>query len=61
MACFLERAKVEKQYAQQLKQWSSKWKTVVDSRKYGRLHDGVLELENVRSLWITSALVKLKL
>lgn len=33
MACFLERAKVEKQYAQQLTQWSSKWKTIVDSSK----------------------------
>lgn len=38
MACFLERAKVEKQYAQQLTQWSSKWKTIVDSRPlYGSL------------------------
>lgn len=33
MACFVERAKVEKQYAQQLSQWSSKWKSIVDSRK----------------------------
>ncbi|XP_071393193.1 protein kinase C and casein kinase substrate in neurons protein 1-like [Centroberyx affinis] len=38
MTCFLERAKVEKQYAQQLSQWSSKWKTIVDSRPlYGSL------------------------
>ncbi|KAL0984305.1 hypothetical protein UPYG_G00139720 [Umbra pygmaea] len=38
MACFLERAKVEKQYAQQLSDWSSKWKTIVDSRPlYGSL------------------------
>ncbi|KAM3859429.1 protein kinase C and casein kinase substrate in neurons protein 1-like [Diretmus argenteus] len=38
MACFLERAKVEKQYAQQLNQWSSKWKAIVDSRPlYGSL------------------------
>uniref|UniRef100_A0A667Z8H3 Zgc:91999 n=1 Tax=Myripristis murdjan TaxID=586833 RepID=A0A667Z8H3_9TELE len=38
MACFLERAKVEKQYAQQLSQWSSKWKSIVDSRPlYGSL------------------------
>lgn len=37
-ACFLERAKVEKQYAQQLSQWSTKWKTIVDSRPlYGSL------------------------
>lgn len=37
-ACFLERAKVEKQYAQQLSQWSSKWKKIVDSRPlYGSL------------------------
>ncbi|XP_026206891.1 protein kinase C and casein kinase substrate in neurons protein 2-like [Anabas testudineus] len=32
VACFNERAKVEKQYAQQLSQWSSKWKSIVDSR-----------------------------
>ncbi|MEQ2170351.1 hypothetical protein GOODEAATRI_034652, partial [Goodea atripinnis] len=31
MACFMERAKVEKQYAQQLSQWSSKWKSIMDS------------------------------
>ncbi|XP_053720445.1 protein kinase C and casein kinase substrate in neurons protein 2-like [Synchiropus splendidus] len=38
VACFAERAKVEKQYAQQLSQWSSKWKSVVDSRPlYGSL------------------------
>ncbi|XP_032429623.1 protein kinase C and casein kinase substrate in neurons protein 2-like isoform X2 [Xiphophorus hellerii] len=37
-ACFLERAKVEKQYGQQLSQWSSKWKVVMDSRPvYGSL------------------------
>ncbi|XP_034049844.1 protein kinase C and casein kinase substrate in neurons protein 3-like [Thalassophryne amazonica] len=37
-ACFLERAKLEKQYAQQLSQWSSKWKPIVDSRPlYGSL------------------------
>uniref|UniRef100_A0A3Q2EKM7 Zgc:91999 n=1 Tax=Cyprinodon variegatus TaxID=28743 RepID=A0A3Q2EKM7_CYPVA len=38
MACFMERAKVEKQYAQQLSQWSSKWKSIIDSRPlYGSL------------------------
>ncbi|XP_068161407.1 protein kinase C and casein kinase substrate in neurons protein 1-like [Antennarius striatus] len=38
VACFVERAKVEKQYAQQLSQWSSKWKSIVDSRPlYGSL------------------------
>ncbi|XP_072312382.1 protein kinase C and casein kinase II substrate protein 3-like isoform X1 [Eucyclogobius newberryi] len=38
VACFLERAKVEKQYAQQLSQWSTKWKTIVESRPlYGSL------------------------
>lgn len=40
VACFMERAKVEKQYAQQLSQWSSKWKSIVDSREYEKLHDG---------------------
>lgn len=33
MACFNERAKVEKQYAQQLSEWGSKWKAIVDARK----------------------------
>ncbi|XP_076008462.1 protein kinase C and casein kinase substrate in neurons protein 3-like [Genypterus blacodes] len=38
VACFVERARVEKQYAQQLNQWSSKWKSIVDSRPlYGSL------------------------
>ncbi|XP_054609561.1 protein kinase C and casein kinase substrate in neurons protein 3-like [Dunckerocampus dactyliophorus] len=38
MACFTERARVEKQYAQQLSQWSNKWKSKVDSRPlYGSL------------------------
>ncbi|XP_029705060.1 protein kinase C and casein kinase substrate in neurons protein 1-like isoform X2 [Takifugu rubripes] len=38
VACFVERAKVEKQYAQQLNQWSNKWKSIVDSRPlYGSL------------------------
>ncbi|KAF7204641.1 protein kinase C and casein kinase II substrate protein 3 isoform X2 [Nothobranchius furzeri] len=38
VACFVERAKVEKQYAQQLNQWSNKWKSVVDTRPlYGSL------------------------
>ncbi|XP_034414726.1 protein kinase C and casein kinase substrate in neurons protein 1-like isoform X2 [Cyclopterus lumpus] len=38
VACFTERAKVEKQYAQQLSQWSSKWKSIVESRPlYGSL------------------------
>lgn len=40
VACFMERAKVEKQYAQQLSQWSSKWKSIVDSRKYEQPHEG---------------------
>ncbi|XP_029954191.1 protein kinase C and casein kinase substrate in neurons 2 protein-like [Salarias fasciatus] len=38
VACFRERAKVEEQYAKQLSQWSSKWKSKVDSRPlYGSL------------------------
>ncbi|XP_029565026.1 protein kinase C and casein kinase substrate in neurons protein 3 isoform X1 [Salmo trutta] len=38
MACFNERAKVEKQYAQQLSEWGSKWKAIVDARPlYGSL------------------------
>ncbi|XP_051927336.1 protein kinase C and casein kinase substrate in neurons protein 2-like [Hippocampus zosterae] len=38
VACFTERAGVERQYAQQLSQWSSKWKAIMDSRPlYGSL------------------------
>ncbi|XP_061665603.1 protein kinase C and casein kinase substrate in neurons protein 3-like isoform X1 [Syngnathoides biaculeatus] len=38
VACFAERARVEKQYAQQLSHWSSKWKTIMDFRPlYGSL------------------------
>ncbi|KAL6488176.1 hypothetical protein MHYP_G00019170 [Metynnis hypsauchen] len=31
VACFKDRARVEKRYAQQLKEWSSKWKSIADS------------------------------
>ncbi|KAF3846131.1 hypothetical protein F7725_003209 [Dissostichus mawsoni] len=38
VACFQERARVERQYAQQLSEWSTKWKPVVDSSPlYGSL------------------------
>ncbi|XP_061567929.1 protein kinase C and casein kinase substrate in neurons 2 protein [Cololabis saira] len=38
VACFQERARVERQYAQQLSEWSNKWKPVVDSSPlYGSL------------------------
>ncbi|XP_062340182.1 LOW QUALITY PROTEIN: protein kinase C and casein kinase substrate in neurons protein 3, partial [Osmerus eperlanus] len=38
VACFQERARVERQYAQQLSEWSSKWKPLVDtSPLYGSL------------------------
>ncbi|XP_077407089.1 protein kinase C and casein kinase substrate in neurons protein 3-like isoform X2 [Vanacampus margaritifer] len=38
VACFAERARVEQQYAQQLSQWSNKWKAIADSRPlYGSL------------------------
>ncbi|XP_054616602.1 protein kinase C and casein kinase substrate in neurons protein 3 [Dunckerocampus dactyliophorus] len=38
VACFQERARVERQYAQQLSEWSLKWKPVVDSTPlYGSL------------------------
>ncbi|KAL7886946.1 hypothetical protein AOLI_G00046670 [Acnodon oligacanthus] len=38
VACFKDRARVEKRYAQQLKEWSSKWKSIADSRPlYGSL------------------------
>ncbi|XP_036408881.1 protein kinase C and casein kinase substrate in neurons protein 3 [Megalops cyprinoides] len=38
VACFQERARVERQYAQHLSEWSSKWKPLVDtSPLYGSL------------------------
>ncbi|XP_057681639.1 protein kinase C and casein kinase substrate in neurons protein 3-like isoform X1 [Corythoichthys intestinalis] len=38
VACFAERARVEKAYAQQLSQWSNRWKAIVDTRPlYGSL------------------------
>ncbi|XP_053299577.1 protein kinase C and casein kinase substrate in neurons protein 3 [Pleuronectes platessa] len=38
VVCFQERARVERQYAQQLSEWSNKWKPVVDSSPlYGSL------------------------
>lgn len=57
----MERAKVEKQYAQQLSQWSSKWKSIVDSREYEALHDNCAEqrTEIPRLFW-SSQLFKLK-
>lgn len=38
VACFKDRARVERQYAQQLKDWSTKWKNITDNRPlYGSL------------------------
>uniref|UniRef100_A0A8C7IEW7 Si:ch211-51c14.1 n=2 Tax=Oncorhynchus kisutch TaxID=8019 RepID=A0A8C7IEW7_ONCKI len=38
VVCFQERARVERQYAQQLSEWSNKWKPLVDSSPlYGSL------------------------
>lgn len=59
VACFMERAKVEKQYAQQLSQWSSKWKSIVDSRKCEKLknEEQPWSLQSVSNI---SALIELK-
>ncbi|XP_077482430.1 protein kinase C and casein kinase substrate in neurons protein 3-like isoform X2 [Stigmatopora argus] len=38
VACFAERARVERAYAQQLSQWSNKWKAIIETRPlYGSL------------------------
>ncbi|XP_063077922.1 protein kinase C and casein kinase substrate in neurons protein 3-like [Engraulis encrasicolus] len=38
VTCFQERARVEKQYSQQLNQWSTKWKKITENRPlYGSL------------------------
>ncbi|XP_028669452.1 protein kinase C and casein kinase substrate in neurons protein 3 isoform X1 [Erpetoichthys calabaricus] len=38
IACFQDRAKIERQYAQQLSEWTSKWRPLVDSSPlYGSL------------------------
>uniref|UniRef100_A0A667X0Z0 Si:ch211-51c14.1 n=1 Tax=Myripristis murdjan TaxID=586833 RepID=A0A667X0Z0_9TELE len=43
VACFQERARVERQYAQQLSEWSNKWKPLVDSSEYCPLYGSLLK------------------
>ncbi|KAG8567834.1 hypothetical protein GDO81_013796 [Engystomops pustulosus] len=38
IACFQDRAKIEKQYALQMEEWVRKWKPIVDNSEYLKLN-----------------------